>query len=860
MSISQRLYLILGIMVLLISVELTALWFTIHTLSAVRSYVGGEGLWSKAEKDATYQLEAYGRTRDPKDYQAYLALLRVSMGDRQARLEMAKPHPDWNREFQGFTQGGNDPDDIPGMIALFERFSHVSYISDAIADWTQGDALMQQLQGLATTLHAQVEEHGAAATVNRTLNEIGDVNKRLTVVEDRFSYTLGQGSRWLTGLVLAVLAGAALTVELSGVLLTASVTGGLSRRLKVMLAATDQISKGDYGVALDTTSTDELGRLSTAFNDMAHDIERERVRAERAVVLTEAALKEAQRVAHVGSWEWDIPNDRISWSKEFLRLCEVSPASFYPCYAGFIRLVHPHDQAAVDEVMKNAVATRRPFTVDYRIARTAPALERWICTQGTVECDKTGAPIRLLGTTLDITERKRSEERLTHLAQHDPLTGLPNRALLMDSLRHAVAVSQRQRVPGALLFLDLDHFKNLNDTLGHAAGDRLLRSVGERLKGRVRGVDTVARSGGDEFLIVLSSLASADSAKAVAQHVMGAFAQPFSVDGHELFATASMGISVFPNDGVDVEILIRDADTAMYQAKRSGRNKFQFFSAHMHEQAVKAMAMQNELRGALERGEFVVHYQPLIELAIGSIVGAEALLRWQRPSGALRLPDEFIKEAEDNGLIVPIGDWVLREACAQSRRWKDAGFDELRMTVNVSKLQLNQPDFTATVAAAIRAAGLEANDLELEITETAVMVEADRAERILAELQSIGVRVLLDDFGTGYSSLNYLKRFAIDAVKIDRSFVKDIVSDSFDQAIAKSIVDLCHTVGLRITAEGVETRAQFELLRTLGCDEVQGFCFSAAVKPEKFEEMLRCWGGSTIVRSELDQARSMARR
>lgn len=840
MSISRRLYTILGVMVLLISVELTALWFTINTLSSVRAYVGGEGLWSKAEKDAAFELEAFGRTRNERDYRAYLNYLSVPIGDRKARLEMAKPAAGYNIEWQGLLQGRNQPSDIPGMISLFRRFGWISYIGDAISDWQQGDAQMLQLQRLGSRLHDEVLAHDSQATIERTLRQLEDIDQRLTTIEDRFSYTLGEGSRWLTGIVLSILVGAALSVELSGLLLTASVTRGISRRLNSMLDATDRISKGDFDIALERGSTDELGRLADALNRMTGDLSGERSRAETALLTAQEALREAQRVAHVGSWEWDVRRDEVTCSRELLRLCASAADDFAPTYAGFIALFHPSDHEALDSTIRSAHTTANVFTVDCRIGPLTSG-ERWLCVQGNVERDAAGAPTRVFGTVLDITDRKVSEERLEFLAQHDSLTGLPNRALLMDRLGQATALAQRNRSTGALLFLDLDNFKAFNDTLGHGTGDQLLVAVGERLKAHVREVDTVARSGGDEFMIVLSDVSSADGATTVARNIVNALDHPFIVDGHEMFVTASIGIIVFPDDGLDVETLIRDADTAMYQAKRHGRNKFQFYSPHMHDQAVRTLALQNDLRRALDRKEFVLHYQPMVELSSESIIAAEALVRWQHPTDGLRPPCDFIGVAEESGLIVPLGEWVLREACAQCRRWRDSGFDNIRVTVNVSPMQLGQVDFPATVASALRDAGLEASALDIEITETALFAEPDRAATVLEELHRIGVGILLDDFGTGYSSLNYVKRMPIDALKIDRSFVKDIAADPFDKAIAESIVTLCESVGLRAIAEGVETRAQLDLLRDLGCDEIQGFCFSAAVEPSRFEELMRFW-------------------
>jgi diguanylate cyclase (GGDEF)-like protein len=574
MSISQRLYLVLGIMVLLISAELTALVFTIHTLSAVRAYVGGEGLWSKAEKDAVYHLEAYGRTRDPKEYTAYTSLLGVSLGDREARLEMSNPNPDWNKEYQGFLRGGNNPGDIPGMIALFQRFNRISYISAAMADWTQGDALLSQVQGLATQLHAEISSGQPSKTVQRTLAQIGDVNAKLTIVEDHFSSTLGDGSRWMSGLILTILFVAALTVELSGLLLTASVTRRISVRLKAMLAAADRIARGDYRVELDTRSQDELGRLASAFNDMAHDVETEQRRAAIAAKAAEVALREAQRVAHIGSLDWDIRKDVFTCSKELRRLLELKPTMATSTFTTFIASVYAEDRKNVDGALRAACAMREPFSVDFRVAVPDGSV-RWLCAQGTVEEDSTGEPLRLMGTALDITDRKRSQDRLEYLAQHDSLTGLPNRMLLFDRLRQAIALARRGNCCGALLFLDLDNFKELNDTFGHAAGDRLLVLVGERLRAGVREIDTVARSGGDEFLIVLNGLQSPDACRVVADAVMRAFGDQFTLDGNDVRVNASVGMAIFPQDGDDAEALVRQADAVMYKSKRRGMRQYE---------------------------------------------------------------------------------------------------------------------------------------------------------------------------------------------------------------------------------------------------------------------------------------------
>jgi diguanylate cyclase (GGDEF)-like protein/PAS domain S-box-containing protein len=840
MSIARRLYLILGIMVLLISAELSALWFTIHTLSAVRAYVGGEGLWSKAEKDAAYHLEAYGRTRDQREYQAYLTFLSVSLGDREARLEFSKSHPNPNREYQGFLRGRNNANDIPGMISLFRRFSRVSFISEAIVDWTAGDVLMIQFQGLGARLHAQVQAGKPQVAIDRTLNQIAIVNQRLTVLEDHFSYTLGAGSRWLTDLVLKVLFGAALTVELSGLILTASVTRGISRRLDQVLLAAARVSRGEYTTTVEFHSSDEIGRLAVSFNNMTRDIERERRRAANAFLVSETSLKEAQRVAHIGSWDWDFQTGTLSWSKEMCRIHEMAPEEFESSYEAFMRVVHPDDTPRVDQAVCSSRWSGKPFSVDYRLAAANGGV-RWLCADALVESDDTGKPIRMVGSTRDITERKLAEEKLEYLAAHDPLTGLLNRPTLVDHAAQLIAAAQRGSCIGALLFVDVDHFKRVNDTFGHATGDHVLAELARRLKGSLRASDIVARSGGDEFLIAITGLSAVDAAAITARSIAETVARPFLIGSHELCVSASIGISVFPNDSTDIEALIRYADAAMYQAKSCGRDTFQFYTAQIHEHAIRHLALDNDLRRALERQEFSLCWQPIVDLGSGELIAAEALLRWRLASGAVRLPGDFLPVAENNGLIVPIGDWVMRAACAQARAWQALGLKDIRATVNVSARQLSQPEFLASVENVLGSTGLDPRSLEIEITETAVMADPDSAQRLLHSLRALGVRVSLDDFGTGYSSLSYLKRLPIDGIKIDSSFVRGIANNDFDVAIIRAIIALCRSVGIKSTAEGVESLPQLERLIELGCDLVQGYFFSEPVDAQSVPALLRNW-------------------
>ncbi|MDA0191128.1 MAG: EAL domain-containing protein, partial [Proteobacteria bacterium] len=426
----------------------------------------------------------------------------------------------------------------------------------------------------------------------------------------------------------------------------------------------------------------------------------------------------------------------------------------------------------------------------------------------------------------DITERKSSEERIHYLAHHDVLTGLPNRFTLGARLDQALVDARRHQWEVAVLFVDLDRFKIINDTLGHHIGDRLLIEVARRFSAVVRESDIVARLGGDEFVIVLPDLAGHADAATVAGKIIASLAVPVRIDDHELHTSPSIGISLFPTDGSDSDTILRNADTAMYHAKSLGRNNFQFYAEEMNRSTRERLDIERRLRQALARDEFELHYQPQFDTRAHRIAGVEALLRWNAGTGIPLGPDRFIPIAEESGLIVTLGEWVLRTACRQMKQWIDAGLPPLRVAVNVSPRQLHRQNFPEQVAAALAESGLPAHLLELEITESAVMEEPEEARAILVRLKEMGITLAIDDFGTGYSSLAYLKRFPIDHLKIDRSFVTDIERDANDAAIVVSIIALARSLGLKTIAEGVESDAQLALLREHGCDELQGYLFS----------------------------------
>ncbi len=424
---------------------------------------------------------------------------------------------------------------------------------------------------------------------------------------------------------------------------------------------------------------------------------------------------------------------------------------------------------------------------------------------------------------------------IEHLAYHDALTGLPNRPLFTDRLIVALAQANRADQKLAVFFLDLDRFKDINDSLGHSTGDSLLKAVAERIRTCVRDGDTVARFGGDEYTLLIPRVEHIEDAAKIAEKIIETLKIPFVINGQELFVTTSIGISIFPHDGVDPETLVRNADTAMYRAKEQGRDNYQLYAPAMNARALERLALENMLRRALKQKELTVHYQPLIDLGSGSITGMEALVRWRHPELGLLLPAHFVSTAELSGLIIPIGDWVLRTACRQVHSWNKRLDAALTVSVNLSARQFSQPDLVAQVRDALRETGLAPELLELEITESNAMQNAENTIRTLRELKAAGVRISMDDFGTGYSSLNYLKRFPIDTLKLDQSFVRDSTTDPSDAAIVSAVIAMAHSLDLKVVAEGVETREQLEFLRHRNCDMIQGFYFSAPLSAEELE-------------------------
>lgn len=478
------------------------------------------------------------------------------------------------------------------------------------------------------------------------------------------------------------------------------------------------------------------------------------------------------------------------------------------------------------------------FWVNYRLS----AIDRGDLGQGVV------------WVVQDITERKQAEERLLHLAHHDVLTQLPNRSLFRDRLNQALAQARRNDSMVGVMFIDIDRFKVTNDTLGHEGGDRVLRSVADRLSSSLRAGDTVARLGGDEFAVILSGIGTVRTAGKLAQKILDILAQPVVVDEREVYVSASIGVTVYPADSDDPEMLIRNADVAMYRAKEQGGNTCQYFTTEINARALRYVNLETGLRQALAHDQFRLHFQPKVDIASERITGVEALLRWQYPEHGLLAPGEFVPLLEESGLIVAVGEWVLTTACRQARTWEQAGFPRVPMAINVSARQFRRSNFAKTVARVLRETGLSPSQLELEITESAMMLDIGADTPAFTELKALGVGLSIDDFGTGYSSLNYLKRFDVDSLKIDRAFIKDVTLQADNDAITTAIIAMAHALDCKVIAEGVETRAQLEFLADHGCDEYQGYLFSEPLDAEKFACL---WRSRSAVTTTIQHRRAM---
>ncbi|MCE1227351.1 MAG: EAL domain-containing protein [Geobacteraceae bacterium] len=560
--------------------------------------------------------------------------------------------------------------------------------------------------------------------------------------------------------------------------------------------------------------------------------------AEEALRQSDLRLSRAQRIARIGSWEWNLQTQELYFSPELFSILGYDEATAPQVSLEWLyHQINPSDIPVVRKALGATMESGRSLDMTYRIA-TSSGNEIVVASQAELEYDHDGRAVLLVGTLLDVTDRTRAEQEIHHLANYDSLTGLPNRNLLHDRLQQAIVQSARMQGSVGVLFLDLDRFKGVNESLGHKAGDQLLRTVAERLRVCVRESDTLARVGGDEFVVILSVVAGEDGVSSAASKILAIISEPFVIEEQELYLTASIGVAVYPTDGSDVQTLLKHADLAMYQAKDMDRNNFQFFSSDLNVKVMERMVLESSLRRALERDEFELFYQAQVDVVERSIIGFEALLRWRHPELGMISPEKFIPLAEETGLILSIGEWVIRTACRQAKAWQDAGLPPIRMAVNLSGKQF-RTKLDQVVASILLETGLGASWLELELTESILMRNAAENQQLLQALSGMGCSLSIDDFGTGYSSLAYLKNFPLGRLKIDRSFVRDIITNPDDRAIAKIIIDMAHTLKMEVTAEGVEDHDQLELLKSYGCREIQGFLFSKPLAAAAAEALLR---------------------
>jgi len=629
--------------------------------------------------------------------------------------------------------------------------------------------------------------------------------------------------------VLILIVAAATIVASLGTIFASSV----SRPIKRLTDATRRFAGGDLKARVAITHRDEIGNLTNSFNTMAGELEKEitgRARRELELLKVSLVVEQSPNVVLITDTQCNI---------EYVNLK-------FTLLTGYTR------EEAIGKKPSILKSGKTPPEVYKQLYETITSGSEWrgeFCNKkknGELYWESTvissiknaeGVITNFIEIAEDITERRQAEERIHQLSYYDALTGMPNRMLYNDRLSLALASAQRTREMLAVLFLDLDRFKDINDAMGHSIGDQLLKTVAGRLTDSVRKEDTVTRLGSDEFTLLLPGMVQTEDAAGIAQKILEAVKKPLTLSGHEFNITASIGIAIYPSDGEGAETMLKNASTAMYHAKEQGRNNYQFFTPALHTRTVEQMKRESSLHHALEREEFIVYYQPVVDVKTGRIVSSEALLRWQCPECGLVNPAEFIGIAERTGLIVPIGEWVLRAACAQNKALQDAGLPPLMVAVNLSARQFQQKNLVEMVEQALKDTGMDPRFLDLEVTESTAMKNVEAANYMMKRLVGLGVHLVIDDLGTGYSSLSYLKTFPIHALKIDRSFMQDVVTDPNDAAIVTAIISMSKGLKLKVVAEGVETTAQLEFLRSLGCDEAQGYLFGKPMTAGEFKKM-----------------------
>lgn len=587
----------------------------------------------------------------------------------------------------------------------------------------------------------------------------------------------------------------------------------------------------------DTVVQELLTKMTMDISFAMENFDREAKRkvSQEKLAETEMLLEEMSTMTHVGGWEFNPKTGEGVWTAEVARIHDMDPSKLTNTAIG-LEVYKGLWLEKIETAIHEAINDAKPYDLELQMT-TLKGNKKWVRTIG-IPIMENGFVIRLRGSMQDITAQKSAEEKAHWLANFDALTGLPNRLLLNDRVKYLLNMAQRNNEPLTVMFLDLDHFKNINDTLGHTIGDQVLIEVAKGIKAEVRDEDTVARLGGDEFIMLFPNT-DANAAMYIATKLIAAISKPSIIEGNELTITPSIGIAIYPHDGEDFETLLKNADTAMYRVKNDSRNSFHFFTQEMQLNLARNLQLENALRHALPRNELEVYYQPQISITDGHIIGAEALLRWHHPELGMISPAEFIPIAESSGQIIEIGEWVLRTAIQQTKSWMDGGFNPMIIAINLSAIQFRQKNLLTLVTDILEEAQLLPEYLELELTEAVTMHDPESVIDVMNKFHEQGIRMSIDDFGTGYSSLSYLKQFKIYKLKIDQSFISDISDDPDDRAIVSAIIDMAHNLGLQTIAEGVETAEQLAFLRLHGCNEVQGYYFSKPLPSVEFEQFLQ---------------------
>ncbi len=763
----------------------------INILSDVRAYVGAESAYSKAQKQSTYYLNRYATSHDNADYQQFLQAIAIPLADHAARISLQQEPPDYKTAKANFIKAKNHPDDVDGMMKLFVRFKHTNLMQAPIAILTQADIYVAQLKIAGDELHALITkgEQNNADTLPFLLEKIHAINMGLSPLEDTFSSTLGSVSRQARNLVFYFRWGITALLMLLGILLTRRIV------LKNVIATNTLLENQTKLTGILNTSMDAVVQMS------------------QEGLIT---LWSAQAVNMFG-WSAD---EAIGQSMHEMI---IPPQYRHAHETGVAHFMATGEGKLLDNRTEISALRRdgSEFPVELTLSQHQYA-------------DKT----TFTAFIRDITRRKVASEQLLQLAHFDTITNLPNRVLFYDRLQQEIKKTQRVGLPLAVLLLDLDHFKEVNDTLGHYKGDILLKEVANRLNTCVRDADTVARLGGDEFTLILSSVEDNGVIERLAQKILFKLSEPFHLTSDVVYITGSIGITLYPEDAETIEELLKNADQAMYEAKKIGRNRFCYFTPSMQAAAKARASLAADLRTALATNQFVVLYQPIIDFADNAIKKAEALIRWQHPVRGLVSPAEFIPIAEETGLIIEIGDWVFQQAAKQVQKWREMYHEDFQISVNKSPVQFyKRSTMHASWFEHLASLDLSGDSITIEITEGLLLDASPHVTEQLLDLRRGGFAVAIDDFGTGYSSLSYLKKFDIDFIKIDQSFVRNLALGSSDLALCEAIIVMAHKLEMKVIAEGVETEEQQDLLRAAGCDYAQGYLFSKPISAENFEKL-----------------------